>query len=120
MGAGKDIDFPDETFIRDAVTRLFDDDTDGVFQQFLGVGDGDLILEFVAGERAAADLHRQPRGLPIKDANTHRAVIHGGDVALFQDRFGLCGRAPCFATYEELPFDLFRHTNEPFVTITAR
>ncbi len=40
----------------DAVACLLDDNTDRVIEQLLGVGHGDIVFEFFAGHRAAADL----------------------------------------------------------------
>ena len=117
MFAGKDVDLPHETLIRNTVARLLDDDADRVLQQFLGIGDRDVVFEFVTSDGAAADLDRQSRLPAIEDTHPDGTIVHGGDIALLQCRLRLDGGTPSIAAYEELPLDLFRHTGEPFVTM---
>ena len=76
MFAGKDVDLPDETLMRNAVTRLLDDDADRVLQQFLGIGDRDVVFEFVTGDGAAADLDRQSRLPAIEDTHPDGTIVH--------------------------------------------
>jgi len=74
MGAGKDVDLPDQLALRDGEALLFDARSATKLEQRLGVPDRKSILELGARGAAFARFDRQCRRPPVSDAYADRCL----------------------------------------------
>jgi hypothetical protein len=115
------VDLPDPPGDIDAVSHLVDQMSGAQFEQRLGIGDRDGILEFMAAEAALGCLDGERGARPVDHPHPHAGPAFARQIALPKPVFALHPVAPAIACHQELTLDLRCHRcNRAIQLMTVR